>query len=72
MNLLCNQTMNQENLQNVRLFIDVLLLGPMMIYFSYQPGPSKLVREFFFWAGTGTIALNAINYLCVKGAMENG
>ena len=70
MNVLCNQTMNQANLQNVRLFIDVLLLGPMMIYYSYQPGPSKLVREFFFWAGVGTIGLNAVNYLCVEEAMR--
>ncbi len=69
MNVLCGQTMNQDHLQNVRLFIDVLLLGPMMIYYSYQPGPPKLAREFFFWAGAGTIALNAINYLCVKEGM---
>ena len=65
---LCSQTMDQRNLQQVRLFIDVIVLGPMLIWVSYQL-PSKhpkWIREVLFWSGVGTIGLNAINYLCVQ------
>jgi hypothetical protein len=52
--------------QTIRL-IDVLFLGPTMIYFSLTGRKTQLERAFFLVSGAATILYNLRNYqLAVK------
>lgn len=62
---LCNVSLDRDMLQWTRLYFDVLLLGPFMMWFS-QYGPNSITKELMFWSGVATTAVNAVNYLCLR------
>ena len=52
--------------QGIRL-LDVFLLGPFMVYFSYKAkGVSDLERNLMYALGVATVLYNAKNYLVIK------
>lgn len=62
---LCDASLHYGRLQGTRLYFDVMLLGPFMMWFS-QYGPTPLAKEIMFWSGAATIAVNGVNYLCLR------
>jgi hypothetical protein len=63
----CVQEDIERFTQGVRL-IDVLVLGPAMIYASTRVGGGGFLAAFLAVSGTATILFNAYNYLAVYQA----
>lgn len=59
---------NSEAVQAIRLFIDVLFLGPLLIYIGLNPG-KQIPREASFFLvviGVLTIVFNGINFFEIE------
>ena len=59
---------NSDAVQAIRLFVDVLFLGPLLIWLGVRRGGglSQEVRILLVATGIGTILFNGINFVIVE------
>ena len=59
---------NSSAVQNIRLFVDVLFLGPLLVWIGLNPGkrlPAPLAALLIL-TGIATIIFNGVNYWLIE------
>ena len=60
---------NSNAVQVIRLFVDVLFLGPFLVWLGIKPGlaVSPTVRFLLVVTGVATIVFNGVNFFVIAG-----